>query len=404
MSEDIKNAISDLGQTFEEFKKVNDQRLEMIEKGESTAYVDEKIAKMEAKMDSYEDINQKLTTAALNADNIKSQIEKLETIVTRPNSGFESKQVDEYMGAFDTYCRKGLEGLDVAERKALTVSNDSTGGYLAPPEYVRELIKDVTEISPIRSIARIRSTGARSIQVPKRTGTFAAQWVAESGTRSETTGYNVGLEELPAHEQYALVDISEQDLEDSVFDLEAEMQSEFAEQFAKAEGAAFVSGNAVGKPEGFMTNSSVSSIDSGSNTAITADNLITLVHNIKSEYGRNGTFVFNRSTLAAIRKLTDTAGQYVFQAGMSLQGGVTNTILGQPYVEATDMASIAQNAFPVAYGDFRRAYMIVDRVSLAVLRDPFTQATTGNVRYIARRRVGGQVVLPEAITKLKVTA
>jgi len=404
MSEDIKNAISDLGSTFEEFKKVNDQRLEMIEKGESTANVDEKIAKMEAKMDSYEDINQKLTTAELNADNIKSQIEKLETIVTRPNSGFESKQVDEYMGAFDTYCRKGLEGLDIAERKALTVSNDSTGGYLAPPEYVRELIKDVTEISPIRSIARIRSTGARSIQVPKRTGTLAAQWVAESGTRSETTGYNFGLEELPAHEQYALVDISEQDLEDSVFDLEAEMQSEFAEQFAKAEGAAFVSGNAVGKPEGFMTNGSVSSIDSGSNTAITADNLITLVHNIKSDYGRNGTFVFNRSTLAAIRKLKDTAGQYVFQAGMSLQGGVTNTILGQPYVEATDMASIAQNAFPVAYGDFRRAYMIVDRVSLAVLRDPFTQATTGNVRYIARRRVGGQVVLPEAITKLKVTA
>ena len=404
MSEDIKNAISELGQTFNEFKKVNDQRLEMIEKGESTANVDEKLAKMEAKMDSYEDINQKLTTAELNAENIKSQIEKLETVVRRPNSGFDTKQVDDYMDAFDKYCRKGVEGLDAMEKKALTVSNDSTGGYLAPPEYVRELIKDVTEISPIRSIARIRSTGARSIQVPKRTGTFAAQWVSESGTRSETTGYNVGLEELPAHEQYALVDISEQDLEDSVFDLEAEMQSEFAEQFAKAEGAAFVSGNAVGKPEGFMTNSSVSSIDSGSNTAITADNLITLMHNIKSEYGRNGTFVFNRSTLSAIRKLKDTAGQYVFQAGMTLQGGMVNTILGQPYVEASDMASIAQNAFPVAFGDFRRAYMIVDRVSLAVLRDPFTQATTGNVRYIARRRVGGQVVLPEALTKLKVTA
>ena len=404
MSEDIKNAISELGQTFNEFKKVNDQRLEMIEKGESTANVDEKLAKMEAKMNSYEDINQKLTTAELNAENIKSQIEKLETVVKRPNSGFDTKQVDDYMDAFDKYCRKGVEGLDAMEKKALTVSNDSTGGYLAPPEYVRELIKDVTEISPIRSIARIRSTGARSIQVPKRTGTFAAQWVSESGTRSETTGYNVGLEELPAHEQYALVDISEQDLEDSVFDLEAEMQSEFAEQFAKAEGAAFVSGNAVGKPEGFMTNSSVSSIDSGSNTAITADNLITLMHNIKSEYGRNGTFVFNRSTLSAIRKLKDTAGQYVFQAGMTLQGGMVNTILGQPYVEASDMASIAQNAFPVAFGDFRRAYMIVDRVSLAVLRDPFTQATTGNVRYIARRRVGGQVVLPEALTKLKVTA
>jgi len=401
MSEDIKNAIQDMGQTFAEFKKVNDQRLDSIEKGESTAYVDEKLAKMEAKMDSYEDINQKLTTAEANAENIKSQIEKLETVVKRPNSGFDTKQVDEYMGAFDTYCRKGLEGLDAMERKALTVSNDSTGGYLAPPEYVRELLKTVTEISPIRSIARIRSTGARSIQVPKRTGQFAAQWVSESGTRSETTGWNVGLEEIPAHEQYALVDISEQDLEDSVFNLEAEMQSEFSEQFAKAEGSAFVSGDMVGKPEGFMTNGSVSSVNSGDANEITADGLISLVHNIKSAYSSNGTFVFNRTTLPKIRKLKDTAGQYVFQAGMSLQGGVTNTILGHSYVEATDMPSEGTNTFPVAFGDFRRGYMIVDRVNLAVLRDPFTQATTGNVRYIARRRVGGQVIQAEAISKLK---
>jgi len=401
MSEDIKNAIQDMGNTFAEFKKVNDQRLDSIEKGESTAYVDEKLAKMEAKMDSYEDINQKLTTAEANAENIKSQIEKRETVVKRPNSRFDTKQVDEYLGAFDTYCRKGLEGLDAMERKALTVSNDSTGGYLAPPEYVRELLKTVTEISPIRSIARIRSTGARSIQVPKRTGQFAAQWVSESGTRSETTGWNVGLEEIPAHEQYALVDISEQDLEDSVFNLEAEMQSEFSEQFAKAEGSAFVSGDMVGKPEGFMTNGSVSSVNSGDANEITADGLISLVHNIKSAYSSNGTFVFNRTTLAKIRKLKDTAGQYVFQAGMSLQGGVTNTILGHSYVEATDMPSEGNNTFPVAFGDFRRGYMIVDRVNLAVLRDPFTQATTGNVRYIARRRVGGQVIQAEAISKLK---
>ena len=403
MSEDIKNAITDLGTTFAEFKKVNDQRLEQIEKGESTALVDEKLAKMEAKMDSYEDINQKLTTAELNADNIKSQIEKLETIVTRPNSGFESKQVDEYMGAFDTYCRKGLEGLDAVEKKALTVSNDSTGGYLAPPEYVRELLKTITEISPIRSIARVRSTGARSIQIPKRDGQFAAQWVSESGTRSETTGYTVGLEELPAHEMYALVDISEQDLEDTVFDLEAEMQSEFAEQFAKAEGTAFVSGNAVGKPQGFM-DATITEVNSGSAAAVTGDGLISLVHNIKSDYTRNGTFVFNRATLASIRKLKDTAGQYVFQPGMMLGGNMVNTILGHPYVEATDMPSEGSNTYPVAFGDFRRAYMIVDRVNLAVLRDPFTQATTGNVRYIARKRVGGQVIQSEAINKLKCSA
>jgi HK97 family phage major capsid protein len=404
MSEDIKNAIQDLGQTFNEFKKVNDERLEQIEKGESSAYNEEKLAKIEAKLDSYEEMNQKLTIAEQNAEQIKEQVSKIETMVTRPDSGFESKQVDEYLNAFDRYCRKGLDGLQPDEKKALTVSNDSTGGYLAPPEYVRELLKTITEISPIRSIARVRSTGARSIQIPKRDGQFAAQWVSESGTRSETTGYTVGLEELPAHEMYALVDISEQDLEDTVFDLEAEMQSEFAEQFAKAEGTAFVSGNAVGKPQGFMDDSNITEVNSGSAAAITADGLISLVHNIKSDYTRNGTFVFNRATLAAVRKLKDTAGQYVFQTGMMLGGNMVNTILGHPYVEATDMPSEGSNTYPVAFGDFRRAYMIVDRVNLAVLRDPFTQATTGNVRYIARKRVGGQVIQAEAINKLKCSA
>jgi len=401
MSEDIKNAISDLGQTFAEFKKVNDERLENIEKGESTAYNDEKLAQIESKLDQYEAMNQKLTTAEANAEQIKEQVSKIETMVTRPDSGFESKQVDDYLNAFDSYCRKGLDGLQPDEKKALTVSNDSTGGYLAPPEYVRELLKTITEISPIRSIARVRSTGARSIQIPKRDGQFSAQWVSESGTRSETTGYTVGLEELPAHEMYALVDISEQDLEDTVFDLEAEMQSEFAEQFAKAEGNAFVVGDAVGKPHGFMDHSGVGHVNSGNASAVTADGLISLVHNIKSDYTRNGTFVFNRATLASIRKLKDTAGQYVFQTGMMLGGNMVNTILGHPYVEATDMPSEGSNTFPVAFGDFRRAYMIVDRVNLAVLRDPFTQATTGNVRYIARKRVGGQVVQKEAINKLK---
>ena len=405
MSEDIKNAIQEMGHTFEEFKKANDERLESIEKGQDVdTLVDSKLSVIEEKLNGLEDINQEITLAKQTQEDIKGQVEQLETVMKRPTSGYEAKQIDESCAAFESYCRKGLEGLDDAEKKALTVSNDSTGGYLAPPEYVRELLKTVTEISPIRSIARVRSTGQRSIQVPKRSSQFSASWVAEAGTRSETTGYNVALEELPAHELYALVDISEQNLEDTVFDLESEMQSEFAEQFAKAEGTAFVSGNAVGKPEGLLTNSDVSESNSGHASTLLADGLITLVHSIKSDYSRNGTFVFNRSTLSAIRKLKDTAGQYVFQAGMSLQAGVPNTILGFPYIEATDMPDVAANAYPVLFGDFRRAYMIVDRVALSVTRDPFTQATSGNVRYIARRRVGGQVVQAEAVVKQKVSA
>lgn len=403
MSEDVKSAIQEIGSTFEEFKKVNDQRLEKLEKGEAVGDLESKLAKMEADMSALEDVKGKLEKSEAEAEIIKEHVEKLETVMKRPASGMDTKQVDDYTQAFGTYLRKGLNGLNPDEKKALTVSNDSTGGYLAPPEYIRELLKQVTEISPIRGIARVRSTGARSIQIPKKTATFSAQWVAESGTRSETDGYRVGLEELPAHEQYALVDISEQDLEDTVFNLEAEMQSEFSEQFAKAEGNAFVMGNAVGKPEGFMVASGISETNTGSASAITADSLISLVHSIKSDYARNGTFVFNRNTLAAIRKLKDTAGQYVFQAGMSLQGGATASILGYNYVEATDMPDIAGNAFPVAFGDFRRGYMIVDRVNMSVLKDNLTQATTGNVRYIARRRVGGQVIQAEALAKLKIS-
>jgi HK97 family phage major capsid protein len=107
--------------------------------------------------------------------------------------------------------------------------------------------------------------------------------------------------------------------------------------------------------------------------------------------------MFNRTTLGAIRKLKDSAGQYVFQAGMMLTAGVPNSVLGYPYVEAPDLADVGSSAKPVIFGDFSRGYMIVDRVNLSVLRDPFTQASTGNVRYLARRRVGGQVVLPEAL-------
>jgi HK97 family phage major capsid protein len=402
--DDIKTAISEMGNAFDEFKKSYDQKLENIEKGVSDPILDDKIAAIEAKMDSLENVNQSLTLQKQQQENQKEQMDRIETMLRRPQTGVESKKIDESLMAWDSFLRKGLEALDPAEKKALTVSNDSTGGYLAPPEYVREIIKSVTEISPIRSIARVRTTGQRSVQMPKRTGQFAAAWVAESGTRAETTGYAVGMEEIPTHEHYALVDISEQDLEDSVFDLEAEMQSEFAEQFAKAEGAAFCTGNSVGKPEGFMTNSDVSEVNSGAASALTADGLLTLVHSVKSQYGRNGRFVFNRTTLAAIRKLKDTAGQYVFQAGMSLENGVPNTILGYAYVEAPDMADVGAGAYPVAFGDFSRGYMIVDRVALAVLRDPFTQATTGNVRYIARRRVGGQVILPEAIVKQKIAS
>jgi len=403
VEQEIKSAVEQLGTAFEEFKKTHQEELKQIKsKGSADVITSEKLARIEKSLDQLEDVNQKVTKAKLTQEANEEKLNKIETIVSRP--GFDiSAKADTSMEkkVFDKWLRDGKEALSPEEVKVLTASNDNTAGYLAPPEYVQELIKGIVEISPIRSIARVRSTTNRSVQIPRRTSTFAATFVAEQGSRTETTGYQVGMEEIPTHELYALVDISEQELEDSVFNLEQEMTSEFTEQFAKAEGNAFVSGNSVGKPEGIVTNSSVGVTASGVSASLNANSLISLYHAVKPDYSRNGTFVMNRSTLAAVRKLQDGSGQYVFQAGFSLQVGVPNTILGAPYVEATDVADVGSSTKPIYFGDFRRGYLIVDRVSMSIMRDPFTQATSGNVRYIARRRIGGQVILPEAIQILQ---
>ena len=393
---EVKSAVETLGKTFETFKETNDKRIKEIEsKGAVDPITEDKLTKIETDLNKFADMEQAQKKAN---DQSKAQLDRLETIVSRPDFGKGSPVESIQKKVFDKWLRQGKDSLAPDELKVLTVSNDNTAGYLAPPEYVREIIKGIIEFSPIRSLAKVRSTTNRSVQIPKRTGTFAAQWVAEEGTRSETTGYAVGLEEIPAHELYALVDISEQELEDSVFNLEAEMNSEFVEQFAKAEGNAFVSGNSVGKPQGFLTNASLENVALGG-AALTSDGMISLAHNVKTEYSRNGTFVMNRSTLSAVRKLKDGDGSYIFQPGIYAMGTGSN-ILGHPIVECTDMPNVGGGLVPVVFGDFRRGYMVVDRVSLSIMRDPFTQATSGNVRYIARRRVGGQVILPEALSKI----
>ena len=399
---EVKSAVETLGKTFESFKDANDERLKQIEsKGASDPVTEEKLSKIDKELDKFADIEKSLKAQEVTAKSAQEQMAKLETIMSRPDFGKGSPVESIQKKVYDKWIRKGKEGLSPDEVKVLTVSNDATAGYLAPPEYVRELIKGIIEYSPVRSLARVRTTSQRSIQVPKRTGTFSASWVAEEGTRSETTGYAVGLEEIPAHELYALVDISEQELEDSVFNLEAEMNSEFVEQFAKAEGNAFVSGNSVGKPQGLISNTSVGTITTAANDTLAAVDLIGAAHNVKSEYMRNSSWLFNRSTLSTIRKLLDGAGQYIFQPGI-YQMGIGSNLLGHPVVEASDLADVADGTLPVVFGDIRRAYMIVDRISLSIMRDPFTQAASGNVRYIARRRVGGQVILPEAITTITI--
>jgi HK97 family phage major capsid protein len=417
---EVKSLIETQGRAWEEFKATNDALIKAKADGKAVGDLEAKLATIEKKgLDAGEAMSAKFVAAEAEvkaakvaAEEAKTAIEELEAKWARQGlfgKGEKKTNHNEWARAVVGAHTAGVANLTAdqqkalatveAEYKALGISNDATGGYLAPSEYVREIIKGVTEMSAARSLARVRQTGSKSILLPKRTGQFAAQWTAEQGARNETAGLAWGMLEIHAHEMFALVDISQQNLEDSAFNLESEIGFEATEQFAVAEGAAFVSGSGVGQPEGFLTNADVGFTVSGSAAAVTGDGLLTLKHAIKTAYARNASWALNRTTLGSVRKLKNGQGDYIWMPGLA--DGKPNTIDGDPYVEVPDMPSEAANAFPVAYGDFQRGYSLVDRIAMSMLRDPFTQATSGNIRFLFRRRVGGMVVLPEAIRKLK---
>lgn len=426
------DAIAEVMTAFEEFKAANDNRLKDIEKkGSADVVLVEKVERLETALAKHEDANQKTTAALLetkkalddevkHVDDLEAQLNRLSLkgssdpvqraaeLKTRVNDWARAVVGAHLVGVPNLSEAQQKALADVAaEYKALGIANDTTGGYLAPAEYVREIIKGVTDVSPVRSLVRVRQTASKSIQLPKRTGQFAAQWVADQGTKSETDGLRYGMWEIPTHELYALIDISNQNLEDSAFNMESEISFEATEQFAVSEGAAVVSGNGVGKPLGFM-DASAGIGENNSGTAATiadadgqANGLLSLKYALKTAYARNATWAMNRTTLGSVRKLKDGEKGYIWMPGIA---GQPNTIDGDPYVEVPDMPSEGAGLFPIAYGDFARAYTLVDRIQMEMLRDPYTQATSGNIRFIFRRRLGGQVTLAEAIRKLKCSA
>ncbi|MFO1158437.1 MAG: phage major capsid protein [Reyranellaceae bacterium] len=430
VADEIRKIVEPLMTGFEEFKKTNDQRLAEIEKkGTADPLTLEKLEKIETELAQAEEVNQKLVAIEREAkaavereQELRETIDKLELKLKRPRLGGEDVKA-QLKAAHSTWAwaavlssiggislsdahRKALADVE-AECKSLSIQNDTTGGYLAPPEYVKEIIKGITEMSPVRSLVRVRSTGSKSIMLPKRTGQFAARRVGEQETRTETTGLTWGMIEIVAPEMCALIDISRQNLEDSAFDLEAELRLEADEQFAVKEGAEVVSGTGVNQCEGFLTNNDVGTTVSGSAASVAdangqADGILTLKHSIKTAYTRNATWALNRTTLGSVRKLKDGNKQYIWMPGLAL--GKPNTIDGDPYVEVPDMPSEGANTYPIAYGDFARAYTLVDRLAMSLQRDNLTQATSGNVRFLFWKRVGGAVTLAEAVRKLKCSA
>jgi len=418
---EVKQAVDGLMTAHAEFKATVDRELAEIKKnGVPDPVTTDKLDKLNARLNEFEGKNAELTLSAAKAKQIeeetkalKETVGRLEIKLGRPGAGGGdgTEKATEYKASFDAYCRRDANDMkaeDYArlnEYKSLVAASDTLGGYfLSPGEMSQEIIKNVILQSPLRALARVTQIGVASLKLPKRTGVFAARRVGEVDARTETTGYTAGMVEIQCPEMYAEVHISEQMIEDSLFDIQAEMQLEFAEQFAVKEGAEFIAGTgASNQAEGVLTNTGTNSVVTGDATHVTADGLISLFYDgLKTAYAKNATWIMNRSTLGTIRKLKDGEGNYLWIPG--LMGNIPNTILGSPYAEMPDMPNIAAGTKPVAVGDFFQGYRVVDRIMIAVLRDPFTQSGAGQILFRARKRVGGAVVKGEAIAVQTVSA
>ena len=383
---DPKAVLAELKRAHEEYKASVDQQLA----GKADATLNAKVEALDTAIDGFQS-----TIDELNA-----------RIAAGAASGADRVHDAEYTATFADYMRKG----DVAA--ALNKGASDEGGYLAPVEWDRTIIDKLVEISPMRSIAQIQPTtkaGFKKLVNLRGTG---SGWVGETAIRPETNTPEFGEVTFGTGEIYANPAITEQLLEDAEIDLEEWLANEIETEFAYQEGLAFVSGNGVNKPYGFLTyitgaaNAAVHPLGAietkvaASAVAVTTDELLDLVYALPSSRAQNARFVVNRSSLGKVRKLKNGDGDYVWQP--SAQLGEPAQLLGHPTTEMAAMPNMVAGAAPIAFGDFRRGYLITDRRARISLRDPYTNKPY--VHFYTRKRVGGGVQDPSAIKVLKMAA
>ena len=399
---EVREAMDEFLSAFEDFKSANDERLGELERKLSADVIaEEKVERINKALDQQKKKLDELTLAARRPE-----------LAGNAESGIGSR---EHKRAFERYVRKGeaheLRGL---EAKALSTQPDPDGGYLVPAETERMIDRIVSEVSPIRAIAGIRQIGSSSYKKPFALGGLQTGWVGETEARPQTATPSLAEIEFPAMELYAMPAATPTLLDDAAVNIDQWLAEEVQTAFAEQEGAAFVAGDGVKKPRGFLDYERVADsawewgklgfVATGNEGAFPpsnpGDKLIDLIYAVKSGYRANARFVMNRSTQAAIRKFKDTDGNYLWQPGLA--AGQPPTLLNFPVTEAEDMPSIAADAPAIAFGDFRRGYLIVDRLGIRVLRDPYSAKPS--VLFYTTKRVGGGVQNFEAIKFLQFSA
>jgi HK97 family phage major capsid protein len=309
-------------------------------------------------------------------------------------------------GGFETYLRaKDEREVDV---KALSVGSNPDGGYLIPTARSARIIQKVYETSPLRQLATVETIGTAALEVPIDTGEAGAGWVGEEEARPVTSTPQIGVQRIPVHEIYANPAVTQQFLEDAAINVENWLTNKIAEKFARMEATAFISGNGIKKPRGILTydagsagaRGTIQQYPSGNASAVTADAIVALPFLLKAPYLANATWLMKRSAVQAAMLLKDGQGQYLWRPGLT--AGVPSVLGGYPVMMADDMPAIAAGTLSIAFGDFRRAYTIVDRLGITTLRDPYTAKPF--VLFYTRRRVGGDVTDFEAYVIMKIAA
>lgn len=302
-----------------------------------------------------------------------------------------------YSDAFWNLVRN--RGNIVEVRNSLNVGADTEGGYLVPDEFERTLIEALEEENIFRKLARTIKTSSGDRKIPVVASKGSANWIDEEGLYPEADD-TFGQVTIGAYKVGTMIRVSEELMNDSVFDLQAYITREFARRIGAKEEEAFFTGNGSGKPLGILANSGGADvgITSASATSITADELIDLFYSLKSPYRKNAVWLLNDATIKAIRKLKDANGQYLWQP--SLIAGTPDTLLGRPVKTSAYMPSIAAGNKSIAFGDYSY-YWIADRQGRSFKRLNELYAANGQIGFLGSQRVDGRLILPEAIKVLQ---
>lgn len=346
-------------------------------------------------------IEQRARAFALTALAVRGQL--------RPETILDAKSIDAegykaWEGAFPLYLRSKDDR--AIEAKALSVGSDPDGGYLVPTAVSDRIITQVYESSPIRQEATVETIGTDALEIPNDLGEFDSGWVGETESRGDTGTSQIGVQRIPVHEIYAKPKATQKLLEDASVNIEAWLGRKVSDRFSRVEASAFVNGNGIKKPRGYLTypagtsGQKIEQVISGAATAVTTDGLINLMIALKDYYAAGAVWMMRRATVGAVMLLKGGDGQYIWRPG--LEAGKPSILLGHPVRQAADMPAVGAGALSIAFGNFREGYTIVDRLGITVLRDPFSAKPF--VEFYSRKRVGGDVVNFEAIKLLKIAA